>query len=261
MEREFSGKVAYVTGTSGMGEAAALRLAAGGASVYAVGIDTAANHRLEAAARERGLTVAVAAGDVSKEADVARTVEDCARRFGGIDIIANCAGVQTYGTAVTTRPEDWDLVMNVNVKAMYLTGHFGIPHMVRRGGGAIVHISSVQGHRCQRNVAGYAASKGAVHALTRSMALDHAAEGIRVNSVSPGSIRTPMLEFAARVLVGEGPALEDKIAEFGAAHPLGRVGTAAEVAELIAFLAGPRSGFCTGSDFLVDGGLSAGIGV
>ncbi|MBV9245142.1 MAG: SDR family oxidoreductase, partial [Methylobacteriaceae bacterium] len=154
-----------------------------------------------------------------------------------------------------------DRVIDVNLKSIYLTGHFAIPYMIRRGGGAIVHIASVQGHACQRNVAGYAASKGAIHALTRSMALDHAKDNIRVNCVSPGSIRTPMLEFAARELGGPGQGMEDRIVEFGTKHPMGRVGTIEEIAELIAFLAGPRCGFCTGADFLADGGLKAGLSV
>jgi NAD(P)-dependent dehydrogenase (short-subunit alcohol dehydrogenase family) len=151
--------------------------------------------------------------------------------------------------------------MAVNVGSIYLTGHFGVPEMVRRGGGAIVNISSVQGFNCQQNVAAYVASKGAIHALTRAMALDHADQGIRVNSISPGSVRTPILEHAARTYGGEGVTVEQAFARFGAAHPLGRIGEPAEVAELVAFLASDKAAFCTGSDYKIDGGLTAALGV
>jgi meso-butanediol dehydrogenase / (S,S)-butanediol dehydrogenase / diacetyl reductase len=148
-----------------------------------------------------------------------------------------------------------------HVGSIYLTGRFGIPEIIKRGGDAIVNISSVQGHSCQQNVAAYVASKGAIHALTRAMALDHAANKVRVNSISPGSVRTAILSMAARVLGGEGVSEQEAFGRFGAAHPLGRIGEPAEVAELVAFLASDRSGFVTGSDFRIDGGLSASLGV
>jgi NAD(P)-dependent dehydrogenase (short-subunit alcohol dehydrogenase family) len=150
--------------------------------------------------------------------------------------------------------------MMVNVGAIFLFAHFGIPEMKKRGGGSIINLSSVQGYACQRGVAAYAASKGAVHSLTRALALDHAADHIRVNSISPGSIRTPMLAKSAAHFA---PGLREAAVfeRFGSAHPLGRIGTPEEVAELAAFLASEKAGFCTGGDYLVDGGLLAGIGV
>ncbi len=258
---EFAGKVALVTGTSGIGAATAVRLASAGAAVLACGIDEAANADLDRTAEERGLSVRVRRTDVSREAEVKAAVAACIERHGGVDIVVNAAAVHPYGTVVSTALADWERCMAVNVGSIYLTGRFAVPHMMRRGGGAIVNLSSVQGHNCQENVAAYVASKGAIHALTRAMALDHAAAGIRVNSVSPGSVRTPILSLAARTYGGEGVSEADAFARFGAAHPLGRIGEPEEIAELIAYLASDRAGFVTGADFLIDGGLKAGLAV
>jgi meso-butanediol dehydrogenase / (S,S)-butanediol dehydrogenase / diacetyl reductase len=132
--------------------------------------------------------------------------------------------------------------------------------MRKRGGGCILNLASVQGYACQVGVAAYATSKGAIHSLTRALALDHAKDRIRVNSISPGSVRTPMLATSAAHF-SPGMPTDEVFARFGAAHPLGRIGTPEEIAELAAFLASERGGFCTGSDFVADGGLLAGIGV
>ncbi len=132
--------------------------------------------------------------------------------------------------------------------------------MKKRGGGSIINLASVQGHACQRVVAAYAASKGAVHSLTRALALDHAPDKIRVNSISPGSIRTPMLERSAANFAPGAP-IEEVFNRWGQSHPIGRIGTPEEVAELAAFLVSDKAGFCTGGDYLVDGGLLAGLGV
>src|SRR5260370_42517639 len=157
-------------------------------------------------------------------------------------------------------PDTWNRCIAVNVGGIYLMAHFGIPEMKKRGGGAVINLASVQGYACQPAVAAYATSKGAVHSLTRVLALDHAADNIRVNSISPGSIRTPMLACSAGHFAPDLPA-EEAFARFGAAHPLQRIGTPEEVAELAAFLTSDKAGFCTGGDYLVDGGLLAGVGV
>lgn len=258
---DFAGKVALVTGTTGIGLASAIRLAQGGARVLACGIDDVANAALAVTAQNRNLAIHPWKTDVSVEADVGAAVAEAARRFGGLDIIVNSAAVHPYGTVVSTDFATWARCMAVNVGSIYLTAHFGVPQIERRGGGAIVNISSVQGFNCQQNVAAYVASKGAIHALTRAMALDHADQKIRVNSISPGSVRTPILEIAARTYGGEGVTVEQAFARFGAAHPLGRIGEPEEVAELVAFLASDKAAFCTGSDYKIDGGLTAGIGV
>lgn len=258
---EFHGKVALVTGTTGIGRATAIRLAQGGARVLACGIDAAANAILGDLARAQGLVIVPRLTDVAIEPEVEAAVAEAAERFGGLDIVVNAAAIHPYGTVVTTDAATWARCMAVNVGSIHLTARFAVPLMAARGGGAIVNISSVQGHACQQNVAAYVATKGAIHALTRAMALDHASQRIRVNSISPGSVRTPILELAARTYGGEGVSVEEAFARFGAAHPLGRIGEPEEVAELAAFLASDRAGFCTGGDYLIDGGLIAGIGV
>ena len=237
-----------------------MRFAAGGASVLACGIESAANEELARGASALNLTVHVERCDVSKPEEVRSAVRNAVSAFGGLDIIVNAAGFHPFGTVLETDFDTWNRCMQVNVASMYLLAQSGIPEMRKRGGGSIINIASVQGYACQRGVAAYATSKGAVHSLTRALALDHAADNIRVNSISPGSIRTPMLERSAAHF-GEGLPLEQVLERFAEAHPMRRIGTPEEVAELAAFLASDKAGFCTGSDYLVDGGLLAGIGV
>ncbi|HMJ23394.1 MAG TPA: SDR family oxidoreductase [Terriglobales bacterium] len=258
--KEFAGKVAIVTGTTGIGRAIARRLAMDGADVLACGIEVAANQELALEAKANGLSLRVEQCDVTQAGPVREVVAKAVREFGGLDVVVNAAAFHPFGTVVDTELEDWNRCMMVNVGSIYLLGHFGIPEMKKRGGGSIINLGSVQGHACQREVAAYAASKGAVHSLTRALALDHASDNIRVNSISPGSIRTPMLERSAGHFSPELP-IEEVFKRFGDAHPLGRIGTPEEVAELAAFLASDRAAFCTGGDYLVDGGLLAGIGV
>lgn len=261
LSREFAGKVALVTGTSGIGRTSAIRLAEAGATVLALGIDEKANAEFAEIAKARELSIHVAKTDVSIADEVGAAVAHLEREFGGLDVIVNAAAAHPYGTVVSTDPKTWDHCMAVNVGSIYLTAHFGVPLMEKRGGGAIVNISSIQGYNCQPNVAVYVASKGAIHALTRAMAVDHARQKIRVNSISPGSVRTPILEKAARQFDGDNADIEAVFKRFGEAHLLGRIGEPEEVAEMVAFLCSSRSSFCTGADYLVDGGLMAGTGV
>ncbi|MGH9439315.1 MAG: SDR family NAD(P)-dependent oxidoreductase [Terriglobia bacterium] len=257
---EFTNKVAIVTGTSGIGRATALRLARGGARVLSCGIDAAANEDLAALAKRDKLTLEVRRCDVSSSDDVQSAVVAAVNVFEGLDIIVNAAAIHPYGTAVETDIEVWNRCLSVNVTSVFLFAHFGVPEMKKRGGGAIVNLSSVQGYACQHTVAAYATSKGAIHSLTRALAVDHAADGVRVNSISPGSIGTPMLELAARRFTPDIP-IEQAFKNFGESHPLGRIGTPEEIAEMAAFLVSERAGFCTGADYVVDGGLKAKLGV
>jgi meso-butanediol dehydrogenase/(S,S)-butanediol dehydrogenase/diacetyl reductase len=258
--KEFDGKVAIITGTTGIGRAIAKRFAFGGADVLACGIEDTANRELTLEAKAGGLSLLVAKCDVTEPDDVKATVARVVKEFGGLDIIVNAAAFHPFGTVIETDPETWNRCMMVNVGSIYLLAHFGVPEMKKRGGGSIINLASVQGHACQRGVAAYAASKGAVHSLTRALALDHAPDKIRVNSISPGSIRTPMLERSAANFAPGAP-IEEVFQRWGQSHPIGRIGTPEEVAELAAFLVSDRAGFCTGGDYLVDGGLLAGLGV
>ena len=263
---EFAGKVAVVTGGStGMGRATVERFVRGGADVFYCTHDPDSLAVAEAELADLGPGRAVGRlGDVAKAADMAALMREAAEAAGGIDMLANCAGVQRYGTVIDTDEAVWDQVMAVNLKGCFLASKYAAPEMIKRGGGAIIHLSSVQGLACQTNVAAYVTSKGGVNALTRSMALDLAPHRIRVNAVCPGSVDTPMLRASADLFKGD-KTVDDTVLEWGLSHPLGRgrgrVCTADEVAEVIVFLLSDRAAFMTGDRILVDGGLLAGIGV
>jgi NAD(P)-dependent dehydrogenase (short-subunit alcohol dehydrogenase family) len=259
-KKDFANKVAIVTGTTGIGKAVAKRLACGGAQVLSCGIDSAANAELQRDAASENLSIEIQLCDVSSPEDAKTAVTKCVQLFGGLDILVNSAAIHPYGTVTEIDIETWNRCLSVNVTGIFLFAQLSIPQMKKRGGGVIINVASVQGHACQRGVAAYVASKGAILSLTRALALDYAADGIRVNSISPGSIATPMLELAARTFSPELP-VADVFKRFGEAHPLRRIGTPEEVAELAAFLASSKAGFCTGGDYLVDGGLLAGLAV
>lgn len=259
MAREFEGKVAIVTGgATGIGLGSAQVLADGGAQVVLFGPDEPA---LIAAVSKLGKAAAsYVVGDVSRSADTERLVATAVSRHGGIDIVVNSAAIQPYGTVETMSETEWDRTLGINLKGAYLVSHFAVPQMRKRGGGAIVNIASVQGIANQTNVAAYVASKGGLLALTRAMALDHAKDKIRVNSVCPGSIDTPMLRFAASENLA-GRTEDEVVNSWGSAHPIGRIGLPEDVGNMVAFLCSERAAFCTGGEYKVDGGLLAKLGV
>jgi NAD(P)-dependent dehydrogenase (short-subunit alcohol dehydrogenase family) len=260
---EFSGKVAIVAGGAlGIGRATARKLALEDASVV---ICSDREDQLDGALAElrekEGLVLSATRADVTSSADMKRLMDFATETYGGVDILVNSAGIQRYGTVVETEEGTWDEVLSVNLKGIYLASRYAIPKMRERGGGVIVNLSSVQAFASQKGVAAHTASKGAINALTRAMALDHAEESIRVNAVCPASVDTPMLRWSANLFRGEKKSVEDTVAEWGKMHPLGRVASVEEVAEVIAFLASERASFVTGGDYKVDGGMLAALGV
>jgi len=254
-----AGTVSIVMGGSaGIGLAAARCLARHGSVVELAANDEPGVARAVGQLRADGHEAHGTVLDVARPEQVENFVAVVGTRHGRVSALVNSAGIQRYGTAESTPTEVWDEVISVNVRSMFLAAKYAIP-LMRRGGGAIVNVASAQATASQRNVVAYTASKGAIVAMTRAMALDHAPDGVRVNSVSPGSVDTPMLRQSARDVSAEDP--DAVIAQWGAHHPIGRVGAPAEIADAILFLASPLSSFVTGADVRVDGGLLAGVAV
>ena len=258
IEQELGGKIAFVLGgSSGLGLASAKLLAERGAAVTIFGHapDTLT---IAADLAAGGLKVHGAHGDAAQSKIVNAAIEEAVSRFGGLDILVNSAAIHPVGDVVETDEATWDRTLAVNLKSMYLTCHAGIPHIIKRGGGSIINFSSVQATSCSSGVCVYATTKGAIVSFTRTLAVDFAKHQIRANTICPGSIITPMQEYFAKANA-KGRTVEEMYEVFARPVPLQRLGEAWEIAELTAFLAGPRSTFCTGSDFTADGGLLAGL--
>jgi len=239
---------------SGIGRATTLAFAAAGAAVALADID-----------QERGIDAARAVAlnggralwlhcDVTSEVACRQAIERAVVELGGLEILVNSAGIIRRASVTETSEEEWDRVMAVNVKSVFLLSRLAIPHLGRAGGGVIINISSGWGLVGGRRAASYCASKAAVVNLTRAMALDHAAQNIRVVCLCPGDTDTPMLRSEADQL---GEPVEDFLRQ-AAERPLGRIGRPEEIANAAVFLASDRASFVTGSALLVDGGGLAG---
>jgi NAD(P)-dependent dehydrogenase (short-subunit alcohol dehydrogenase family) len=187
------------------------------------------------------------------------------RRFaegsGGLDALVTAAGIQRYGTVSETTLTLWNEVLAVNLTGVFLAVRAALPWLRRADGGAITIVSSVQAFVSQGGVAAYVASKGALNAFARAVAIDEAGEGVRVNVVCPGSVDTPMLAASAELFADAHHSASELLARWGASHPLGRLATPSEVAEVAAFLLSRRAAFVTGEEIRVDGGLLAAIPV
>ncbi|MCP4165050.1 MAG: glucose 1-dehydrogenase [Chloroflexi bacterium] len=256
MRKRFEDKVIIITGAGmGIGRASSLAFAREGGSVAVVDISEPDGNEVVTQIQDEGGKAVFIHCDVANSKDVQRMVAETVSAFGGVDVLYNNAGVVRYGTVVDMSEEEWDYILNVNLRATFLTCKYTIPEMRKRGGGVIVNTSSVQAFASQRTVAAYSASKGGVLSLTKTVALDHVDENIRCNCIAPASIHTPMLEWGAAMFVPDDPA--QAIKEWGELHPMGRVGTPEEVANMVMFLASDESSFSTGSCFFIDGGLLA----
>jgi meso-butanediol dehydrogenase/(S,S)-butanediol dehydrogenase/diacetyl reductase len=239
-------KVAIVTGGSrGIGRGIVERFLEEGAKVVATA-------RREPPKALPAGAVFVAA-DVSKADDVARLVRTTIDRFGGLDILVNNAGIQIQKPLEETTDADWDTVMAVNVRSAFLCSRAAAPELRRRGGGSIINLGSYDGFLGDPNFSAYCASKGAVGALTRAIAVDLGKDKIRCNVICPGWIETEMVEDYIAHL----PDPKAARASIEAVHPIGRTGTPADIASLAAWLAADESGFFTGQQFVADGGFTA----
>ncbi|HEY7015314.1 MAG TPA: SDR family NAD(P)-dependent oxidoreductase [Streptosporangiaceae bacterium] len=260
---DHAGTAALVTGaSSGIGRAVAELLAAAGASVGVCSVDAAGAEAVAGSITDQGGAALPVPADVRDPGSVEAAVQAMVAAYGGLDTLVTCAGIQTYGTAAGTGTDTWDETFAVNVKGVFLAARAALPHLRRSARGSVVIVSSVQALATQTDVAAYTASKGALNALGRSMAIDEAAHGVRVNTVCPGSVDTPMLRHSAGLFSDGTPeGTERAVAEWGRSHPLGRVARPSEIAEVISFLASPRASFVTGEEIRVDGGLLAGLAV
>lgn len=253
-EKRFQGKVAVVTGgASGIGRATVEGFLEEGARVAIVDISPKTGAETVADLRAKGHDPLLVTGDVTDSADVKRMIGEIMAKYGRIDTLFNNAGILVEGTIEKVNEEDWDRIMAVNVKGVFLMTKEIIPIMLGQGNGSIVNNASCSGLVGDRSAIAYNASKGAVVLMTKCLALDYALKNIRVNCVCPGEIETPMFlqEAASR-----GTPVDEYRKELCEYHPIGRLGRPAEVARTVLFLASDDASFITGAALSVDGGYT-----
>lgn len=250
-----SGKVAIITGgAAGIGRATAVLLAREGAAVAIADMNAEAGQSVVAEITKAGGRAIFEPADVTRGPDCKRVAQCTISEFGRIDILFNNAGIIRRATILDLSEEDWDRVMAVNVKAIFLLSREVIPQMQKKGGGSIINTASGWGLAGGAKAAAYCASKGAAVLLTKAMALDHGPQNIRVNCICPGDTDTSMLRMEALQL---GQA-SDRFLSDAAKRPLGRVGSPEEIAQAVLYLASDASSFVTGTALVIDGGGLAG---
>ena len=250
-------KVALITGGgTGIGAATARVMAKEGASVAVTGRRIKPLEAVVTSIEDSGGQALALPGDVTTSQDCQQSVDETIKRFGQLHILVNNAGTSAVGTALETATEDWHRVIDTNVTGTFLMCRLALPHIIEAGGGSIVNISSVSGIRGNKERAAYNASKGAVCNLTKSLAVDFGAKGVRVNAVLPGLVETDMPKHFMTL---DGRPWEDVVAAALPKYPLGRIGKPEEVAYCALFLASDEAAWITGQLISVDGGLTCGL--
>ena len=254
----FEEKVVVITGGAlGIGRATALAFGREGARVTIADVDEHAGRATLGELESGGGTGHLVVADVARADACRRVIVETVEHFGGLDVLFNNVGIQpqaSYLRLEDTPEEMWDRILDVNLKSYFLMSKYALPALHRRGGGVIINTASVQGLQSQKGVGAYAASKGGVLSLTRQMAVEYAADGIRVLAVCPGTIDTEMVRASA---AREPDGLEAALARYGRTHPIGRIGTGQDIANVVLFLASDKASFMTGEYVCVDGGYMA----
>jgi NAD(P)-dependent dehydrogenase (short-subunit alcohol dehydrogenase family) len=244
-------RVALVTGGAyGIGRGIAQEFAKKGDAIVIADRDDKRGAELESSLRKSGAQALFVHTDIRIESDVQALIAKTKEAFGRIDVLCNNAGIERYRTADEYTIDDWNAISETNLRGAFLCTKYAYP-LLKKSKGCVVNISSVQAIACEPKISVYAATKAGLLALTRGMALDFAADGVRVNAVCPGAIQTGMME----PFIKDQPDPEEAVKAIGRTIPLGRVGQPEDIAQAVYFLASPAASYITGATLVVDGGL------